>query len=117
MLSADQIDLQTNDIARDMVFLQHPSENLHRRFKLFGNHLIGAKAIETLDLGNISSADQNLDVGAQAARLRHRASGRGRIRDGNHQHAGPADANLLEDISPGSIAEIDRYSRRLTGAN
>src|SRR2546430_17077648 len=63
-----------------------------------------------IDFRYVAGSDDDINVGSQAARLRHYPRGGRRIGDGDHYHAALADAGLLQNFPASSAAEKNRLT-------
>ena len=107
---AHQLHLHGDDVARHVVLLQHPREDLHRSLELFRYDLVGAQARQPRDLGHVPRPDDDVEVGIEPPGVRHHARRRRRVADGHHQHARTRHARSHENRRTGGVAEFDRFA-------
>ncbi len=57
--AAEDLDLGVDDVARNVVFLQDPGEDLDRGLEFLGDDVVGAEAVELVDLRGVAGPDDD----------------------------------------------------------
>src|SRR3954451_19255934 len=116
MLPAHQIDLKRDQVAWQVILLQHARENLDGCLELFRNYLIGSDAVEPFDFRNITSANDDRELGLEPPRLGDNARGRHWIGNGDDEHPRDGDTHTVENFRPRAVAEETRLACVSRGA-